>query len=102
MIDVIVADDQELFRVGMTEILGGAADVRVVGQPASAEQLLSALTTLAPHVLMLSTGFLPVFRNIQPLLRRRQIALVVLTEEGDQVLYTRWLRAQAVVRRSMD
>src|SRR5271157_2009112 len=102
MIDVIVADDQELFRVGMTEVLAGAGDVRVVGQPQSAEELLRALKTSTAHVLVLSTSFVPVFGKIQRLLKRRQTALVVLAEENDRVAYIRWLRAQAVVYRSME
>jgi DNA-binding NarL/FixJ family response regulator len=102
MIDVIVADKEELFLLGMTAILAVAGDVRVVGQPQSAEQLLSTLNTSTPHVLILSTSFLPVFDKIQPLLKRGGTALVVLADENDQVAYMRWLRAQAVVHRSMD
>ena len=60
MIDVIVADDVEIFRLGMAKILEVAGDVRIVGEPQSAEQLLSALSASAPHVLILSTSFLPV------------------------------------------
>jgi DNA-binding NarL/FixJ family response regulator len=33
MIDVIIADHQELSRVGMAEVLAVADDVRIVGQP---------------------------------------------------------------------
>jgi len=102
MIDVIVADHQELFRIGMAEVLALADDVRIVGQPQSPEQLLSALKTLTPNVLVLSTGFLPVFSKIQRMLKRRQTALLVLTEENDRIAYVRWLRAQGVVYRSMD
>ena len=45
MIDVIIADHQELFQVGMAEVLAVADDVRIVGQPQSPEQLLSTLRT---------------------------------------------------------
>jgi len=102
MIDVIVADHQELFQAGMQAVLEDAGDVRIVGQPQSAEQLLSALSVSTPHVLILSTRFLPVFEKIQPLLKRGRTALVVLAEENDQVVYMRWLRAQAVVHRSIE
>ena len=102
MIDVIVADHQELFRIGTAEVLALADDVRIVGQPQSSEQLLSALKTFTPHVLVLSTGFLPAFSKIQRMLKRRKTALLVLTEENDRVAYVRWLRAQGVVYRSMD
>jgi len=102
MIDVIVADHQELFCIGMAEVLALADDVRIVGQPRSTEQLRNTLKAVNPHVLILSTSFLPAFSKIQRMLKRRQTALLVLTEENDRVAYVRWLRAQGVVYRSMD
>jgi DNA-binding NarL/FixJ family response regulator len=102
MIDIIVADHQELFHVGMAELLADADDVCLVHQPRSPEQLLSALQTFTPHVLVLSTSFLPVFPRIQPMLRRNRTALLLLAEDHDRILYTRWLRAQGIVYRSMD
>lgn len=102
MIDVVIADHQELFRIGMTEALAVADDVRVVGQAHSSEELLNTLKKVAPHVLLLSTNFLPAFSKIQRMLKRHQTALLVLTEENDRIAYVRWLRAQGVVYRSMD
>jgi DNA-binding NarL/FixJ family response regulator len=102
MIDVIVADHQELFRIGMTELLAVADDVRIVGQSRSTEQLLNTLKAVNPHVLILSTSFLSAFSKIQRMLKRRRTALLVLTEENDRTAYVRWLRAQGVVYRSMD
>jgi DNA-binding NarL/FixJ family response regulator len=102
MIDVILADHQELFRIGMAEVLAVADDVRVVGQAHSSGELLTSLKKVQPHVLMLSTNFLPALSKIQRILKRRQTALLVLTEENDRIAYVRWLRAQGVVYRSMD
>lgn len=102
MIDVILADHQELFRVGMAEVVAVANDVRIVGQPESPEQLLNTLKDVNPQVLILSTSFLSVFSKIRRKLQRRQTALLVLTEENDRTPYVRWLRAQGVVYRSMD
>src|SRR5271157_2240195 len=102
MIDVIIADHQELFRVGMAEVLAIADDVCVVGQAQSPEQLLSVLKGFTPRVLVLSTSFLPAFSKIQPMLKRSKTALLVLAEENDRVAYMRWLRARGVVNRSMD
>jgi DNA-binding NarL/FixJ family response regulator len=102
MIDVIIADHQELSRIGMAEVLAVAGDVRIVGQPHSPEQLLSTLKSANPHVLILSTNFLPAFAKIQRILKRRQTALLVLAEENDRIAYVRWLRAQGAVYRSMD
>jgi DNA-binding NarL/FixJ family response regulator len=106
MIDVIIADHQELFRIGIAEILAVAGDVRIIGQPQSSEQLLNTLKGVSPHVLILSTSFLPAFSQIQRMLKRRGkrrgTALLVLTEENDCAAYVRWLRARGVVYRSMD
>jgi len=102
LIDVIVADHQELFHEGMAEILADADDICLVAQPRSAEQLLSVMETLIPQVLVLSTGFLPAFSQIQPVLQRGQTALLLLAEDNDRAAYMRWLRAQGVVYRSID
>jgi DNA-binding NarL/FixJ family response regulator len=102
MIDVLIADDQELFHIGMAEILAVANDVRIVGQPQSPELLLGTLKQAKPHVLVLSTSFLPALSKIQRALRRRETALLVLAEDNDRIAYTRWLRARGVVYRSMD
>ena len=63
MIDVIIADHQELFRIGMAEVLAGAGDVRIVGQPHSPEQLLSTLKSANPHVLICQRVFCQRFRR---------------------------------------
>ena len=102
MIDVIFADHQELFRIGAAEILAAAGDIRILAQPQSPEQLLSALETLTPQVLVLSTNFLPAFSKIEAVLKRSQTTLLVLAEENDHFAYVTWLRARGVIRRSMD
>jgi len=102
MIDVIFADPEELFHIGVSEILSGSDDLCLIAQPRSAEQLLSILGTLVPHVLLLSTNFLPAFSKIESVLERRRTALLLLAEDGDQIAYVRWLRAQGIVFRSAD
>jgi DNA-binding NarL/FixJ family response regulator len=102
MIDVIIADHQELFRIGAAGVLAGAGDVRILVQPESPQQLLSALRTFTPHVLVLSTSFLPAFSKIEPLLKGSRTALLVLAEENDRTAYVRWFQARGVVHRSMD
>jgi DNA-binding NarL/FixJ family response regulator len=103
MIDVVIADHQEVFRIGLAEVLAGQNDVRVVGQPQSPEQLLRTLKKVKPHVLVLSTDFLPVYPKIQRMLKRRKTALLVLAEGNDRAAYYMlWLRAHGIVYRSMD
>jgi two-component system, NarL family, uhpT operon response regulator UhpA len=102
VIDVIIADHQELFQVGMLEIVAVAKDVRIVGQAHSPEQLLSVLKGFTPRVLVLSTSFLPAFPRIQSMLKQSKTALLMLAEENDGIAYMRWLRAQGILFRSMD
>ena len=97
MIDVVIADPQEMFHVGMAEILAGEDDVRIVGQPQSPEQLLNTLKQVDPHILILSTSFLSSFSKIQRRLKKRQTALLVLAEDNDRTAYMRWLQAKGFV-----
>ena len=57
MINVIIADHQAIFRAGIAKVLAVEEDIRIVGQPQSAEQLLNALEKLRSRVLILSTSF---------------------------------------------
>ena len=102
MIDVVIADQQELFRLGLGETLSVANGFRIVGQAESSEQVLSTLKLTNPHVLILSTSFLSVFPKIQRILKRCKTALLVLAEDNDEADYMQWLRAHGVVHRSMD
>lgn len=102
MIDVIVADDHELFRTGIEEVLAVADDIRLLAKPQSPEQLLNTLKELKPHVLLLSANFLPVLSGIRPILEKRQTALLVLAENDDSAAYVPQLGAQGVVYRWMD
>ena len=102
MIDVIIADHQEIFRIGMAEALALAGDVRIVGQPQTLGQLLDELEEINPHVLILSTIFLPVFPEIQRNLMPPETALLVLADENDHTPYMRLLGVRGIVYRSMD
>jgi DNA-binding NarL/FixJ family response regulator len=102
MTDIVIADQQELFRLGLGEILSVANGFRIVGQAESSEQVLSTLKLTNPHVLILSTSFLSVFPKIQRILKRCKTALLVLAEDNDEADYMQWLRAHGVVHRSTD
>ena len=102
VIDVIIGDHQEVFRIGIAEVLGAADDIRILGKPECRKQLLATLTTINPHVLILSTKFLSAFPKIMRMLTLRRPALLVLTEEDDPVAYLRSSGAQGVIDRSMN
>ncbi|HEC18132.1 MAG TPA: two-component system response regulator UvrY [Gammaproteobacteria bacterium] len=53
MIRVMVVDDHELVRTGITRILNDAPGVRVVGEAASGEEALSLVREKSPDVLLM-------------------------------------------------
>jgi DNA-binding NarL/FixJ family response regulator len=102
MIDVVIADHQELSRIGMVEVLAVAEDIQIVAQPQTPQQLLATLEYVYPRVLILSTHFLPVFSKIQQILKRRKTRLLVLAEDNDRVAYMSWLPVDGVIYPSLD
>jgi DNA-binding NarL/FixJ family response regulator len=82
MIDAIIAGHQER---GLVEVLSAVEDVRIVGQAQSPEQLLSRSKKVNPHVLVLSSNFLPVFPKIERMLKRRKTALQLLAEKNPRL-----------------
>ena len=60
--------------------------MRIIAQPLSPDHLLNAMEKLRPHVLILSSGFLPdpeQMRKITSLAGERQIAILILTENAE-------------------
>ena len=50
---VVIADDQELFRRGLTMLLGQEADIEVVGEASDGVSATDMATTLVPDVVLL-------------------------------------------------
>jgi DNA-binding NarL/FixJ family response regulator len=80
MINVVIADHQAIFRAGIAKVLAVEEDMRIVGQPQSAEQLMNVLEKLRSRVLIFSTSFLPLLPQIQQIASARNIALLILVE----------------------
>ena len=102
MINVIIADHQAIFRAGVAKVLAVEDDLRIVGQPQTAEQMLNALEHLRAHVLMVSTQFLPQFPEIQALSARNSAAIMVLAENSDEVSAFIAMGVPGVVFRSIN
>jgi DNA-binding NarL/FixJ family response regulator len=102
MINVIIAEHQEIFRAGVAKVLAVEDDLRIVGQPQSSEQTLNALDHLRAHVLLLSTRFVPLFAQIQTLTSRHSTAILVVAESGDTASEFIAMGAQGVVYRSIN
>jgi DNA-binding NarL/FixJ family response regulator len=102
MINVIVADHLTIYRMGTARVLAVEDNVRIVSQPRSPEQLARAITSLFPHVAIISSGYLSVIPEIQPVADQKRIALLMLAERGeDPATYVK-LGFSGVVFRSAD
>jgi DNA-binding NarL/FixJ family response regulator len=89
MINVIIADHQAIFRAGIAKVLAVEEDVRIVGQPQSAEQLLNALDKLRPRIVILASSYLSFLSEVQEVALRHGIAILILcdnTEDGAEFM----------------
>lgn len=74
---VVLADDQEKVRSALRLLIEQEADFRIVGEAGRADELLRALQTVAPHVVLLdwelpglpSKGKLQAMRALDPQLK---------------------------------
>lgn len=100
--DVVIADYQELFRIGVESVLANADDIRIIGQANSPEQLVSTLSKVNPQVLLLPTTFLSAVSKTIPKLEQSETALLLLTEHQYGTAHIRRLRVRGVIHRSID
>jgi DNA-binding NarL/FixJ family response regulator len=101
MINVIIADDQAIFRAGAAKVLAVEEDMRIVSQPQSPEQLLNALEKLRSHVLLLATTYLTDFAEIRRLALRQGTALLVLADNAQPASNFMQMGVQGVIFRSV-
>ncbi len=100
MINVIIADNQAIFRAGVAKLLAVEEDLRIVGQPPAPEQILNALEKLRPAVVILSTGFLSFLPAVQEIAQRRQIAVLVICDNSEDASDFMRMGVQGVIYRS--
>src|SRR5271165_3288810 len=100
MINLIIADHQAIFRAGIAKVLAVEEDMRIVGQPQSAEQLLNALEKLRSRVLIFSTSFLPLLPEIQAISNGRNVALLMIVENTETASDFMRMGVQGVIYRS--
>lgn len=92
MIDVVVADDQELMRDGLTVIVDRQEDMRVVGQATNGAEAIQRVRETRPDVLLLDVR-MPTLDGIATthVLRaegfERLAILILTTFDVDEVVY---------------
>ena len=102
MINVILADHQRIFRIGMASALASEDDIRIVGQPQSINQLMHGLEHLHPHVLVLSSSFLGQIDSIRQVCDSRQAAILLLEDPGETAMPQFSPDVQGFIQRSAD
>ena len=100
MINVVIADNQAIFRAGVAKLLAVEEDLRIVGQPPSPEQILNALEKLRPAVVILSTGFLSFLPAVQEIAHRRRIKVLVICDNTEDASEFMRMGVQGVIYRS--
>ena len=102
MINVILADHQRIFRIGMASALAAEDDIRIVGQPQSIDQLMHGLEWLHPHVLVLSSAFVERIDAIRHICDARQTAILLLGDHGETAVPQFSPDVQGFIERSAD
>jgi DNA-binding NarL/FixJ family response regulator len=82
-------------------VLAVEDDIRVVAQPGSPEHLVNAAARLRSHVTLLSSAFVPVLPQVQPIAAKQQTALLLVAENGEDASQYTQLGFQGVVFRSV-
>ena len=101
MINVVIADHQAIFRAGIAKILAVEDDLRIVGQPASMQQLHVCLDKLRTEVLLLSSGFTPNIAEIGEAARSRCVSVIILAESSEAAAQFTKPGVKGVVYRSV-
>lgn len=102
MINIILADHQIVFRVGMASALAAEDDMRIIGQPQSIEQLMHGLASFRPHVLVLSSAYLVRIDDIKKLCTAQRTAIVLLEDPGDAIVQQYSSDVHGVIQRSAE
>jgi DNA-binding NarL/FixJ family response regulator len=86
MIQVLIADDQAIFRKGVVASLGMADDIKVAGEVANGLDALHAVARLAPHLVLMDLN-MPVMGGVDATRRIKAVhptvKVVVLTVSED-------------------
>jgi DNA-binding NarL/FixJ family response regulator len=86
MIQVLVADDQAIFRKGVVASLGMADDIKVAGEVENGLDALHAVARLAPHLVLMDLN-MPVMGGVDATRRIKAahptVKVVVLTVSDD-------------------
>lgn len=106
-IKIIIADDHQLFRNGMTSLLAKVEDFNVIGEASDGEALLELLKTLEPHVVLVDIS-MPKLTGIEVMERAKKdfpkVKFIALTmyDDGQYVVKSVRSGAQGYLLKNTD
>jgi two-component system NarL family response regulator len=91
IIRVLIADDHQVVREGLTAIINRQSDLEVVGQAGSGEEAIEVFRELSPDVTLMDLR-LPGIDGIEAIIKLRAISpnarvLVLTTYDGDEYIH---------------
>ncbi|MGC8626976.1 MAG: response regulator [Acidimicrobiales bacterium] len=89
-IRVLVADDQALFRRGISVVLGASSDIDVVGEAADGEEAVSKAEELVPDVVLMDVrmpvmGGIEATRRVKRLLPATKVLMLTVSDEDEDL-----------------
>lgn len=102
MINVVLADHERIFRTGMASVLSAEDDLRVVGQPVTATQVVRAVDNFRPHVLVLSSAFLGFIDAIRRACEQQHTAILLVQDYGAAESYEFSSEFHGIIGRAAD
>ena len=102
MINVILADHERIFRIGLASALATEDDIRIVGQPSTAAQVVNGVEKFRPHVLVLSSAYLGCLDAVLESCKRQNTAMLLVQDYGAASLPPVSADFQGIIRRSAD
>jgi len=99
IVRVLLADDQELIREGLSIILGAQPDIQIVGQAVNGEESLTAARKLKPDVILMDIR-MPVMDGIAATRAIKaelpEVQILILTTYSEDELVFEGIRAGAI------
>jgi DNA-binding NarL/FixJ family response regulator len=89
-IRVLVADDQALFRRGLTVVLSASDDIEVVGEAADGEEVVARAQELTPDVVLMDVRMprlsgIEATRQIRRLLPATEVLMLTVSDEEEDL-----------------
>jgi DNA-binding NarL/FixJ family response regulator len=80
---IILADNQELFRIGMVRILASEKDFHLVAQYADLERLLLSMDAYRSSIVVFASALRPEYPDLMPRVKAAGSRAIVIAENGE-------------------